>query len=133
MHPTDGQQGLSSLFSAPAVDPAAQKPFVDNINVTVQPTKQTLDELIALTKAKYPSYLANYHVVADQPVTMSTGHPAHILSGTYDAPGVGPSENVQLTLVEAGKAYTVTFTSPAASFDSYHELVRASLYTFTLG
>lgn len=132
LHPTDGQGGLSVVFAAPAIDKAAPKPFADNLNVVVTPTPATLDALIAETKQKYPSVLTNYKVVTDQPAVVN-GHPAHLLGGTYDDERSGPLQNIQLIVVEAGKEYTITFTSPAPSFDSFHAVVQASLSSFTLG
>ena len=132
MHATGGQDGISILFSAPEVDKAAQKPFADNLTVAIQSTTQSLDGLIAETKQKYPSYLANYKVVTDQSIATGDGRPAHLLGGTYDVEGTGSLENIQLTVAANGKAYTVTFTSPAASFESYHEQIQAVLASFSL-
>jgi hypothetical protein len=133
LHPTDGQDGLSVLFGAPTVDKAAPKPFVDNLNVVITATPENLDSLVSETKQKYPSVLKNYKVVTDQPITLPNGQPAHLLGGTSDDERSGSLENIQLILVSAGKEYTITFTSPAASFDSYHDLIQASLASFTLG
>jgi hypothetical protein len=38
---TDGQNGLSIVFTAPTADRSGQKPFADNINVIVLPTTGT--------------------------------------------------------------------------------------------
>jgi hypothetical protein len=133
LHPTTGQQGLSVVFAATTVDAAAQKPFANNLNVVVTPTPDTLDSLISQAKQQSPGLLPNYTVVTDQPVTLADGQPAHLLGATYDQQGTGSLENIQLLLVDAGKEYTITFTSPAASFDSYHDLAQASLASFTLG
>jgi len=133
LHPTTGQQGLSVVFAATTVDAAAQKPFVNNLNVVITPTTENLDSLIAEAKQQSPSLLPHYTVVTDQPATLSNGQPAHLLGATYDQQGTGSLENIQLILVDAGKEYTITFTSPAGSFDSYHDLAQASLASFTLG
>jgi len=132
LHPTDGQNGVSVVFAAPALDQAAKKPFVDNLNVVITATPETLDALVAQTKQQYPSVLTNYKVVTDQPTTVN-GQAAHLLGGTYDDPAAGPLQNIQLILAEGGKEYTVTFTSAAPSFDAFHEPIQASLSTFTLG
>jgi len=132
LHPTDGQNGVSVVFAAPGLDTAARKPFVDNLNVVVTTTADSLDTLVAQTKQQYPSVLTNYKVVTDQP-TVVNGHSAHLLGGTYDDESAGPLQNVQLILAYAGKEYTVTFTSAAASFDGFHDPIQASLSTFTLG
>jgi hypothetical protein len=100
--------------------------------VVITPTTDTLESRIAQAKQQSPGLLPNYTVVADQPVTLSGGQPAHLLGATYDQQGTGPLENIQLILVTAGKEYTITFTSPARSFDSYHDLVQASLTSFSL-
>jgi len=132
LHPTDGQNGVSVVFAAPGLDKAARKPFVDNLNVVVTTTADSLDTLVAQTKQQYPSVLTNYKVVTDQP-TVVNGHSAHLLGGTYDDEGAGPLQNIQLILADAGKEYTVTFTSVASSFDGFHDPIQASLSTFTLG
>lgn len=132
MHPTGGQDGLSVLFTAPTVDKAVQKPFADNLSVAIQSTTESLDSLISETKQKYPSFLANYKVVTDQPIAVAGGQPAHLLGGTYDVEGTGTLENIQLTVTNPGKAYTVTFTSPAGSFDNYHDQIQAALASFAL-
>ena len=121
------------LFAATGLDPAAQKPFVDNLNVVVTASTKSLEDLVAEGKAKYPSVLTNYKVITDQSIDMPNGQPAHLLGGTFDAEGYGPEENIQLIIVNGGKSYTVTFTSPAVSFDKYHDLVQASLASFVLG
>ena len=132
LHPTDGQNGVSVVFAAPDLDKAARKPFVDNLNVVVTTTADSLDTLVAQTKQQYPSVLTNYKVVTDQP-TVVNGHSAHLLGGTYDDESAGPLQNIQLILADAGKEYTVTFTSVASSFDGFHDPIQASLSTFTLG
>jgi hypothetical protein len=132
LHPTNGQNGVSVVFAASALDPAAKKAFVDNLNVVITATPETLDALVAQTKQQYPSVLTNYKIVTDQPTTLN-GHAAHLLGGTYDDPAAGPLQNIQLILADAGKEYTVTFTSAAPSFDGFHEPIQASLSTFTLG
>ena len=131
LHPTDGQNGVSVVFAAPGLDKAAKKPFVDNLNVVVTTTADSLDTLVAQTKQQYPSVLTNYKVVTDQP-TVVNGHSAHLLGGTYDDESSGPLQNIQLILADAGKEYTVTFTSAASSFDGFHDPIQASLSTFTL-
>jgi hypothetical protein len=132
-HPTDGQNGLSSLFGAPTADKTDQKPFVANINVVISPTTESLDSVASQAKQQSPGVLANFKVVTDQPTTVAGGHPAYLLGGTYDQPGTGSLENLQLLLVEAGKQYTITFTSPAGSFSNYQTSAQASLASFTLG
>jgi hypothetical protein len=132
LHPTGGQNGVSVVFGAPAVDKAAKKPFVDNLNVVITATSDNLASLVAQTKQQYPSVLTNYKIVTDQP-TVVNGHSAHLLGGTYDDESSGPLQNIQLILTDAGKEYTVTFTSAAGSFDGFHDPIQASLSTFTLG
>ena len=132
LHPTTGQQGLSVVFAATTVDTAAHQPFVNNLNVVITPTTDTLDSLIAQDKQQSPGLLPHYTVVTDQAATLSKGRQAHLLGATYDQQGTGSLENIQLILVDAGKEYTITFTSPAESFDNYHDLAQASLASFTL-
>jgi DcrB len=132
-HPTDGQNGLSSLFGAPTADRTDQKPFVANINVVITATADSLDNLVSQTRQQAPTVLANFKVVTDQPTTVAGGHPAYLLGGTYDQQGTGSLENLQLLLVEAGKQYTVTFTSPAGSFSTYQASAQAALASFNLG
>jgi hypothetical protein len=126
------QDGLSVFFGAPAVDKAVEKPFDDNLNVVITNTKEGVDGVVSDAKRQYPSVLTNYKVVIDEPA-VANGHPARLLGGTYDAEGFGSMRNIQVLLVDAGKAYLATFTFPAASFSSYEAVSRASLASFTLG
>lgn len=131
LHPTGGENGLSVLFSAPSADPAVQRPFADSLTVAIASTTDSLDVLMTKTKQQYPNYLKNYTVITDQPITLSDGRSqGHLLGGTYDMPGTGLLQNIQLTVLNAGKSYTVTFTSPASDFDNYHTLVQAVLASF---
>ncbi|MGI8816764.1 MAG: DcrB-related protein [Pseudonocardia sp.] len=132
LHPTDGRGGLSVRFAAPTADKAAPEPFADNLNVVITPTTRSLDNLVAETKQQYPSVLTNYKVVTDQSGVIG-GQPAHLLGGTYDDPRSGSLENIQMLILSAGKQYTVTFTAPAASFDSLHAAMLASLASFAVG
>ena len=133
MHPTGGENGLSVVFSAPSVDLAIQRPFADSLTVTIAPTTDNLDVLMTKTKQQYPNYLKNYTVVTDQPITLSDRRSqGHLLGGTYEVPGTGLLQNIQLTVLNAGKSYTVTFTSPATDFDNYHALAQTVLASFTL-
>lgn len=131
LHPTEGQAGLSALFGAPVVDNSGQKPFVSNINVVVAQTSDPLEGLVSQTKEAYPNSLDNYKVVIDSP-TVANGLAAHFLGGTYDIPGTGQMQNIQLMLVSASKLYTVTFTSTAKSFNENRALAEASLLSLTL-
>lgn len=133
LHPTSPGSGISVLFAADTVDPAAQKPFVDNLNVVITPTDKTVESLAAETKAKYPSILTNYKSVTDQATTMPTGQAGYLLGGTFDAEGYGSEENIQLLIVNAGKLYTATFTTATGSFDGHHDLFQASLASLVVG
>jgi hypothetical protein len=131
--PTDPQSGLSSLFSAPTADLADGKPFVSNINVIVASTPDDLDKTIAETKQAYPTSFVNYQLLADEAVTLTGGRSGHLLGGSYDQPGSGSLRNLQLFVVDAGKNYVVSATTPAASFGRYESALRSSLLSFTLG
>ena len=129
---TSAQDGVSVFFGAPEVDRAAPKPFTDNVNVVITASGENVDRVVSDAKEQYPSVLTNYKVVIDEPA-VANGHPARLLGGTYDAEGFGSMQNIQLLVVNAGKAYSATFTFPAASFSSYEAAARASLASFTLG
>lgn len=131
-HPTDGQGGVSSVFGAPARDPGAKAPFVDNINVVVVPASGDLNTLVAETKQQYPSVLTNYTVTTDEPTTVNN-HPAYLLGGTYEDPKSGPLQNIQIMVVDSGKLYTATFTSATPTFNSMQEVAKASLRSFRIG
>lgn len=131
-HPVDSQRGVSSIFGAPGRDAGAKAPFVDNINVVITPTTSDLGAVIAATKQQYPGILTNYQVTTDEPTTVNN-RPAYLLGGTYDDPKSGPLQNIQVILVDAGKAYSITFTSAAATFASLKQIATASLNSFTLG
>jgi hypothetical protein len=132
LHPVDPRSGVSVVFAATTLDKAAAKPFADNLNVVITPESRPLDAVVAETKAKYPTIVTNYQVVTDQPVSVQ-GQPAHLIGGTYADERSGALENIQLVVVNGGKMYSVTFTTPAASFDKFHEAMNASLGSFGLG
>jgi hypothetical protein len=123
--------GISSAFAATQRDPGLAQPFAANLNVVITPETRPLAEVIAQTKAQYPTVLRNYKVVIDQPAG-DASQPAHILGGTYDDQR-GQLQNVQLVTLKDGKQYTVTYTSSAASFAGMTDMFKASLNTFALG
>lgn len=126
--PIEKQAGISSAFGATQLDKGAAKPFAANLNVVITPENRPLDAVIAQTKELYPSVLAGYKVVIDQP-TGDGAQPAHILGGTYNDEN-GALQNVQLVTIKAGKMYTVSYTSSAASFAGLREVFQASMSTF---
>lgn len=132
VRPAQPGNGISVIFAAPVLDPAAKMPFVDTLNVVVVPTDEALDVLLAQTKAKYPTVLAAYAVVTDQPIVMPDGQPAHLLGGTFELDGYGAQQNSQLLVVREGKSYTATFTAAKASFDGLRDLFERSLRSFEL-
>jgi hypothetical protein len=68
--------------------------------------------------------------VIDEPTT-ANGQEAHLLGGTFDQ-GTGHLENLQLILIADGTQYTVTFTSPAASFKTSRQRAQTSLLSLHL-
>lgn len=132
LRPTDLKSGLSSLFVAGRADTSAATPFTDNLNVVITPTTRSLADNVAETKRQYPGLLPHYQLVTDEP-TVVNGLPAHLLGATFDDGRGGTLENLQLLIVNAGNEYTVTFTTPAPSFDTKHPIAQAALTSFTLG
>jgi hypothetical protein len=120
--------GLSAVFIAPALDPAAR--FVDNIIVVIDTAHQDLQSTIAQSKLALPGVLTHYRVVIDEPATAS-GQRAHLLGGTYIRENKA-FETLQLVLLARGNQYTVTFTCPAASFESLRGKAQASLLSLHL-
>ena len=133
LHPTDGQNGLSVLFAAQTKDAAAQKPFVDNINVVITPVMaESLDAIVERTKQQSPAVLPNYSLVDVRPIDVD-GHDGRLLTATYDHEGAaGQLQNLQLIAVNGTKQYTVTFTSAAGSFGNLQVLAKSSLSSLVL-
>jgi hypothetical protein len=129
---TNPADGISVAFTAPTPDTSGGQPFNTNLNVFITPAKGTLEQSVAQTIQMYPSVLENYQVVINEPTVMFDEHPAHFLGGTYDVPGVGKVQNLQLMLVEAGKLYTTTFTTPEKSYPALQTNAFGSLISFTL-
>ena len=128
-HPSDGQNGVSSIFGAPTTDSAAKIPFVDNINVVITPADADLETAVAKSIQQGPSILPNYKVTTNEPTT-ADGHPAHLLGGTYDDGQAGPLENLQLIIVNGSKEYTISFTSTTENYSGQRDLAEASLNSF---
>ena len=127
-----GVPGLSVAFIAPEPDTAGQKPFADNLNMIVNPTADSLDNLVEKAKQESPTALPNYQVVVDEPTTAG-GQPAHLLGATYDQEGTGQARNIQVITVSGGKEYTATVTATAGNFDRIADVARASLASLSLG
>jgi hypothetical protein len=128
-YPDGAVRGVSVAFLAPAVDPTSK--FVDNINVVINANQKDLQSTIAETKQALPIALTHYRLVIDQPA-IADGQQAHLLGGTFDRQESGHLENLQQILIAGGKQYTVTFTSPAASFEALRDPAQASLLSFHL-
>lgn len=131
--PTAPEDGISALFLAPTPDTSGQKPFNTNLNVLITPARGNLEQSVADTIQLFPSILQNYQLVINEPTVVSGEHPAHFLGGTYDLPGVGRIQNLQLVLVEAGKLYTITVTCPEKAYPGLQTNAVGSLSSFMLG
>ncbi|MFD7157984.1 hypothetical protein ACFV9C_25510 [Kribbella sp. NPDC059898] len=127
-YPAGHASGLSVVFLAPAVDPAAK--FVDNINVVITPAAKDLRSTVAESKQAYPRIFTHYRLVVDEPA-IANGRDAYLVGGTFEREGLELG-NLQLFVIAGAKQYTITFTSPAASFPRLRRLAQASLLSFRL-
>jgi hypothetical protein len=130
---TAPQDGISVLFSSPTPDSSGQNSFTSNLNVFITPARGTLDDSVATTIGTYPSVLRNYQLITNDPTVIAGDRPAHLLGGTYDVPGVGRLQNLQLVVVDAGKLYTVTVTCPEHSYPELRKTALAALSSFIPG
>lgn len=126
--PETGRNGPSMVYTE--ASPGPMKPSADQLDIVVTPAITDLQTLVDQSKDETPRKLTNYRVVTDKP-TVASGLPGHLLGGTYDDRGVR-FENLQLIVVNDGKAYTLTFTGPASTFGSLHDLALASMSSFTV-
>jgi hypothetical protein len=78
--------------------------------------------------------LGDYRPMADEPVTLPDGTPAHLLGGTFRNPDTGLAlRNVQLLAVRAGaETVVVTGTALADEWDGYGPVFETSLRSLTV-
>jgi hypothetical protein len=119
---------MSTSFTSTTLDPAS--PYADTMYVMVTPTGAPLEAVVAEAKQSYGTILPGYRVITDQPIQLSGGQPAHLLSGTFRTLRVG-RQILQLVTVHSGKAYAVTFMA-AGSFGDMQSPFQKSVSSFAL-
>lgn len=126
-----GQFGALVFAVNPTPDIKDEAKFSSNMNITSEDVQAaTLDEYISITQEALPKFLSDYKVTEDRVVTVG-GIPARIIGGTFTQ-GQLKLRNIQLVVIKDGKAYVVTATSLASSWNAYKAVMEASAMTFTL-
>jgi hypothetical protein len=128
-----GTENTAVVFADPEVSESPAGRFRANINVIVVPAHADLPGIVTGARQEVRA-LADYVPVADEPVTLPDGSPAHLLGGTYHDPDTGLAlRNVQLLALH-GTAETVVVTGTALAdrWDGYGTVFETSLRSLTV-
>jgi hypothetical protein len=126
-----GSFGTLATFSNLTIDEDKGNKFAANINVVTEEAKgTTLDEYLKLSKEMLQKTFTSYKVESETKVKIGT-YDAVLLEATYEM-GVFSLHNIQLMVLVKDSAYVVTGTSLATTWETYKELISASLMTFAI-
>ena len=126
-----GFLGTKVVFINVTPDLHERTAFSANIVIYVEPAGgMTLEEFVELSKAQYPLVLTNYVLLGDE-TAMVNGREIYFLESTFTH-GVYPLRNRQLIAIYDDKAYMVTTTSLAATWQQYEAVFDASLRSFRI-
>jgi hypothetical protein len=129
---TSGAEGTEVVFADPQPSGPPTGRLSANINVYVAPAVADLPATVAGAREELRG-IADYVSVTDEPVTLADGTAAHMLGGTFTAPGTGLAlRNVQLVAVHDGLALVATGTSLQEVWDRYEQTFRTSLRSLTV-
>ncbi len=121
---------LVSVANTVSDDDSGNK-FSVNINVVSEAAVDvTLDDYLAASKEVLTKSFSNYQLINEQRKTIG-GKDGVILEARYDM-GVYPLHNLQLILIDKGKAYVITATALNSAWEKYQGQLDASLMSFIL-
>ena len=128
---TSGQFGTLVFFFSNVTEKEGENPFTPNINVTSESIEGTdLDTYMKAVKEKLPATFTEYKLVEEAKITVN-GLPATKIIATFTQ-GVYHIQNIQMILIRAGKAYIITGTTLANSWEKDKEVLQSSILTFKL-
>ena len=121
---------LVSVANTVSDDDSGNK-FSVNINVVSEAAVDvTLDDYLAASKEVLTKSFSNYQLIKEQRKTIG-GKDGVILEARYDM-GVYPLHNLQLLVIDKGKAYVITATALNSTWEKYQKQLDASLMSFIL-
>jgi len=128
---TSGQFGTLVFFFSNVTEKEGENPFTPNINVTSESIEGIdLDTYMKAVKEKLPATFTEYKLVEEAKITVN-GLPATKIIATFTQ-GVYHIQNIQTILIRAGKAYIITGTTLANSWEKDKEILQSSMLTFKL-
>lgn len=118
--------GVEVIFRAPGDG------FQPTLNVVVRDAPAELPGTVAGVRAELAS-APGYQLAADDAAVLSDGTPAHVVEGTFPAPGSGQVvRSMQLFVVHSGRAVFVTGTAPAERWAEVRPVLEASVRSLTV-
>lgn len=126
-----GSFGTLVSVANPVSDVDGENKFAANINIVTEAAANvSLDEYLSASKEVLKKSFTDYNLAAERKVEVG-GKPAVLLEASYNM-GVYPLHNMQLMLVDSGKAYVITATTLDSTWDNYKDVFEGSLLSFTL-
>lgn len=130
--PDGAYPGVIIVFLNIEFDQGDGAPFSANINVLSKSSEGLdLNQYIEFNKELMALFLTNYELVEDRKIIIPSGQKAHILGSTFTH-GVSELRNLQLGIIDNGKAYFITGTALESEWDKYKDVIEESLLTFEL-
>lgn len=128
-----GQGKFAAAFVDPELSVSSGAQFRANINVIVGPADGGLAGVVASTRLEYESF-ARHRTVADEPLTLPDGSPAHLLAGIVPEPSSGVVlQYVEVIAIHGGTdAVLVTGTALPGTWDRYGPVFQTSLRSLTV-
>ena len=125
------EAGVLATFLNEKIDQDGQNSFSANIQVSSGPAKSlSLDSYVKAQKNALPKVLSGYELIQERKVNVN-GADGYIIDGSFSK-GALQLRSKQLIVVKNSKAYLVTGTALNSTWDTYKDLMEASLLTFTL-
>jgi hypothetical protein len=126
-----GSFGTLVSVANPESDVDGENKFAANINIVTEAALEvTLDEYLSASKEVLKKSFTDYNLIAERNVDVG-GKAGGLLEASYNM-GVYPLRNMQLIVVDNGKAYVLTATTLNSTWDKYKDVFEGSLLSFTL-
>lgn len=124
-----GKFGAKLFFFNNSIDKSGNLPFASNINITTEDAHgYGLKAYVDASKKYIVKIYPSYQSIPDIKVKINNIE-AYVISGTFSQKGYF-IKNVQLILINSGKAYIVTATALASKWTKYSDLFNAVFNTF---
>jgi len=125
-----GRMNTAVIFTNPNADNDNGNSFNANINVVEEKVSGSLSSTVKATKSALAKVLPNYKTTLDEKISVD-GVPAELIGATFTNNSMH-MENLELLIIKNGRAFTVTATALASTWDKYNLLFKSSILSFSL-